>query len=377
MEVLLNDLYPLTIPPRIGKYICIEEIGIGSFSAVILVRHYQTNEKFACKVVSRQLLVEERVMNRFEQELRIHQSLKHENIVQILDIVYAEQFIAIILENCKNGELFKRIVAEGAFMEDEIKRIFRQIIEGTRFIHQHNIAHRDLKPENILLNENNVPKICDFGLCHITSPVTLLSTPCGSPFYAPPEIISNKEYDGKKADIWSLGVVLYTMATGSLPWTEVNQTKLFSQITNAIFQIPLHLSCNLQQLIKSMINKDPSKRPNCEQILASQFLSDEQEDHNDSSFDIRFFLEKRSRSSYVFSNLNSKKPDLVKTRIFKEPLEVRKNQSNLKRALNQNDLPRRGINLTLDANSHVKPLNSITRKVPSKGRRYKARDFNS
>ena len=278
IEVRLDEQNVLKIPKQFGKYELIKKIGAGSFSAVVLCRHIQTRIYYACKVVSRALLVEQHIFDRFEQEVRILQSFKHPNIVHVEQIVFTEENIYLVMEYCAKGELFKHIVNTGPLEESEARRLFRQMTEGLEFVHAHNIAHRDLKPENILLDQDMNAKLADFGLCHATSAEQLLLTPCGSPFYAPPEIISNVKYDGKKADIWSLGVVLYTMATGSLPWTETNQTQLFIQIQEADIIIPPRLNPALRNLLDAMIQRDPSRRPSCKEILQSEWVTCDEEE---------------------------------------------------------------------------------------------------
>ena len=276
VEVVLDDLHTLHVPTRIGQhYNFIRLVGNGSNSAVVLVEQIPTKKLYAAKVVSRAMLENENTLIRFEQELRILQSLKHPNIVQLRDVVYNPDNIYLIMDYCSNGELFLHIIENGELAECDARRLFRQIVEAIAYIHKRNIAHRDLKPENILLDENMNAKLCDFGLCHIANDKELLLTPCGSPFYAPPEIINNAKYDGKKADIWSLGIVLFTMLTGSLPWTEVEPVhKLYEQIANAKIKIPMCFPVSLRILIKEMTSIIPSHRPTCEQILVSPWVND-------------------------------------------------------------------------------------------------------
>lgn len=274
IDIAIDEAHVLKVPKVFGKYEYLKTIGSGSFSAVVLCRHVYTRRLFACKVVSRELLVEQQIFDRFEQEVRILQSLHHPYIVHVETLVFSEDYIYLVMEYCPNGELFQRIVQTGGLDETETRRIFKQICEALSFVHSHNIAHRDLKPENILLDKDMNAKLADFGLCHTTSPQKLLLTPCGSPFYAPPEIINNEEYDGKKADIWSLGVVLYTMATGSLPWTETNQTQLFIQIREADILVPPHVNPLVQHLLRMMLSRNPAVRPSCEEILSLPWVQE-------------------------------------------------------------------------------------------------------
>lgn len=268
----IADEFNIEIPLHFGHYNYIRTIGEGSFSVVALVTERSTNQQFACKICSRQLLMEKSIFNRFEREVRIMQSLCHPSLVQIFDVVYDQHLIYLIMEYCLNGELFQVIADKGSLDEELARRMFAQIVDGMTYIHSRDIAHRDLKPENILLDANMNAKITDFGLCHQSDDKCLLKTPCGSPFYASPEILSNRAYDGKLSDVWSLGVVLYTMVTGALPWNEANQIQLFKQIIEANFVIPRNLSPQLRDLISRLMRPDPNDRPQMIEISKHPWL---------------------------------------------------------------------------------------------------------
>jgi len=274
ISIPFGDRDPFIVPKVFGKYEYLKTVGFGSFSVVTLVRDIKTEEFYACKIVSRAVLVEEHIFDRFEQEVRILQSLKHPNIVCVHDLFFHELYIFMIMDYCQRGELFKYIVAHGYLTDFESRKLFKQIVSAISFIHSKNIVHRDIKPENILIDSNFSAKLADFGLCHMTCAKSLLSTPCGSPFYAPPEIIENIEYDGKKSDIWSLGVVLYTMTTGTLPWTESSQQKLFEEIRFGQIVIPSSLSPDLKEILSKMLQRDPALRPSADEILKTEWLSE-------------------------------------------------------------------------------------------------------
>lgn len=277
IQAFIGEEYPIQIPLHFGRYDYIRTVGTGSFSVVALVYERSNQQQFACKICSRSLLMEKNIFDRFEREVRIMQTFHHPNLVHLFDIVYDENLIYLIMEYCMNGELFQVIVEHGKLEESISRKIFAQLIEGMTYIHMRDIAHRDLKPENILLDENLNPKITDFGLCHQIEHNTLLKTPCGSPFYAPPEVIANQPYDGKKSDVWSLGVVLYTMVTGSLPWKETNQMALFRQIMEADFIIPKSIPPTLRDLIQRLLRVDPTDRPDMQDIANHPWLSETDE----------------------------------------------------------------------------------------------------
>jgi maternal embryonic leucine zipper kinase len=184
------------------------------------------------------------------------------------------------MEFCPNGDLFEFILSRQRLPECECRRIFVGVLQAMCYLHSRGIVHRDLKPENILLDDNFNPKIADFGLAAITQQNRsgLMATSCGSPIYAAPEVIYSEQYDGKPVDVWSLGVCLYVMATGSIPWTNCNQTQLFEQIRSGRFKVPVYVSDQLADLIRQMINVDVKGRPRMEQIAEHPWMLEAQKE---------------------------------------------------------------------------------------------------
>lgn len=170
------------------------------------------------------------------------------------------------MEYVDNGELFTHILREGCLPEVEAMRYFRQLISGLAYCHAFNICHRDLKPENILLDKNRNIKIADFGMAALQPLNRLLYTSCGSPHYAAPEIIKGKQYSGDKVDIWSCGVILFVTLTASHPFDDDDIQKLLQKITKGRFKMPEHLSADAKDLLWKMLQVDPARRINLEQI---------------------------------------------------------------------------------------------------------------
>lgn len=275
IKLTFGENAELVIPKVFGNYEFVRKIGYGSFSSVVLVKHLKTKEYFACKIVSRQMLEEQQIFNRFEQEVRLMQSFNHPYVIHTYDVVFDPKYIYIVMEYCPNGELFSYILSLVRLPEMEVNRILRQILLALQYIHSRKVAHRDIKPENILLDSHMDIRLGDFGLCKEMLQGNLLKTPCGSPFYAPPEIINNDRYDGTKSDIWSLGVVVFTMATGALPWTHTNHAQLFKQITTTDVVVPQDLSPPLRQIISMMLQRDPKSRPSPAELLAMPWLQED------------------------------------------------------------------------------------------------------
>lgn len=279
IPAVIGDEYPIEIPVKFGRYDFVRTIGSGSFAVVALVTERGTNNQYACKICSRQLLIEKNIFDRFEREVRIMQSFRHPSLVSLLDVVFDANLIYLVMEYCFNGELFQVIADQGKLEEGLARKMFNQIVDGLTYVHARDIAHRDLKPENILLDHDMNAKITDFGFCHPVDSKQLLKTPCGSPYYAPPEIICNQPYDGKRSDLWSLGVVLYTMVTGALPWQDGNQVQLYQQIMDARFTIPRTLSPTLRDLISRLMRADPNDRPTIEEVKKHPWLNESQDDY--------------------------------------------------------------------------------------------------
>ena len=163
------------------------------------------------------------------------------------------------MEYAAGGELYD-LICRGLLNENEARRIFQQIIFGVEYLHTHQVAHRDLKPENILLDEDNNVKIADFGLSNVMRDGIFLFFLCGSPNYAAPELINGKFYNGSSIDIWSCGVILYTLLTGTLPFDEEQIGKLYQKIKDCKYILPSKLSDSAKDLIFRMLQKDPMNR---------------------------------------------------------------------------------------------------------------------
>lgn len=268
----IDERFPISVPTTFGHYKYLRNIGSGAFSLVCLVEHVKTKKQYAAKIVSREFLLNEGAFDRFEQEVRVLQSFDHKNIVKVEEIVFDTKLIFVVMEYCSHGELFNFIVQNGFLDDIIVKKFLYQLAEALVYLHDRHIAHRDIKPENILLDSELNVKLADFGLCHTINKKRLLSTPCGSPFYAPPEVVSGSNYDGEKSDMWSLGVVLFTMCTGSLPWREENQTKLLNQIIKSDYNVPLSVPPHYRELIMKLMNPNPSERPTAYEITQIPWL---------------------------------------------------------------------------------------------------------
>jgi serine/threonine protein kinase len=268
---VIGDRYPVIIPPKIGSYDYIRIIGTGSFSIVALVHHRATMTDYACKICSRDLLNDTNMFEHFEQEVRIHQSLNHPSVAKLVEVIYDTSVIYLIIEYCQNGELFQYVAENGPLDDRTIRYLFKQIVEGMAYLHSRGIAHRDLKPENILIDGAFNGKIIDFGFCHAAPDSALLTTPCGTLQYAAPELVMGRKYDGKLADVWSLGIVLFMMVTGRLPWGTCGNVAF--QILAGEAEIPANVAPEVRELLGRMLQRDPQLRPSMEEIAGDPWAA--------------------------------------------------------------------------------------------------------
>eukprot|EP01111_Echinosteliopsis_oligospora_P016364 TRINITY_DN6771_c0_g1_i2.p1 TRINITY_DN6771_c0_g1~~TRINITY_DN6771_c0_g1_i2.p1 ORF type:complete len:638 (-),score=152.83 TRINITY_DN6771_c0_g1_i2:33-1853(-) len=215
-----------------------------------------------------------------EREISILRQLKHPNIVQLYDVIYPDtKSICLVMEIVPNGELFDYVVARGRVKEAKAKQFFRQLVSGISYLHSKNVVHRDLKPENLLLDADCNIKIADFGFSNTIKQGNLLSTFCGSPVYAAPEIVLQKKYNGPAVDIWSLGVILYVLVVGVLPW-KLERTGRITDIERLLegqYSYPsdvTDVSSLCRDLISKMITPNTEKRYTIAQVAAHTWLSD-------------------------------------------------------------------------------------------------------
>uniref|UniRef100_A0A803W300 non-specific serine/threonine protein kinase n=1 Tax=Ficedula albicollis TaxID=59894 RepID=A0A803W300_FICAL len=246
-------------------------IGKGNFAVVKLATHLVTRAKVAIKIIDKTQLDEENLKKIF-REVQIMKMLCHPHIIRLYQVMETERMIYLVTEYASGGEIFDHLVAHGRMAEKEARRKFKQIVAAVNFCHCRNIVHRDLKAENLLLDANLNIKIADFGFSNIFTPGQLLKTWCGSPPYAAPELFEGKEYDGPKVDIWSLGVVLYVLVCGALPFDGSTLQNLRARVLSGKFRIPFFMSTECEHLIRHMLVLDPSKRLSMEQICKHKWM---------------------------------------------------------------------------------------------------------
>ncbi|WQF83241.1 Putative serine/threonine-protein kinase, active [Colletotrichum destructivum] len=269
---------------HIGPWLLGKTLGKGSSARVRLCKHRLSGELAAVKIVPKKTAYliqagslaelhdyddslpekingEMRVPLSIEREVAILKLVDHPNVMKVYDIWENRSEIYLVLEYVEQGDLFDYINNNGRFTEEGAMFLFRQMMSALQYCHSFNICHRDLKPENILLTSDNKVKIADFGMAalHQSSDHRLV-TACGSPHYAAPELLKHKHYRGDKADIWSLGVILYALLAACLPFDDPDIGALLQKTKRGIYEIPEYLSPEAKDLIRRMLVANPDTR---------------------------------------------------------------------------------------------------------------------
>ncbi|KAI8928902.1 kinase-like domain-containing protein [Entophlyctis helioformis] len=258
----------------IGNFRLDRTIGQGTYGKVRLGLHIHTDEKVAVKIIEKIQIQSPKQVARLQREIRFLKLLHHPHIVKVYDVVETNDFIYIVMEYAVGGELFDYIVAHKRVKEKEARSFFRMVLSAVDYCHKNAVIHRDLKPENLLLDEKKSIKIIDFGFGNNFTLNGLLDTFCGSPFYAAPEMILGKKYEGPEVDMWSLGVILFALLCGHLPFDDDNMKELYKKIASGSYKCPDYLLPNARHLISRLITVDPKRRATLDEVLAHPWVND-------------------------------------------------------------------------------------------------------
>ena len=268
-------------PNQIGDYTLQNEIGKGGFATVYKGTHIPTGENVAIKIIDKTQLQEDPLnLKRVESEISILKIVKHKNIISLYEILETQKKIYLIMEYCEKGELFDYIVNQKKLSENQACIFFQEIIDTIEYLNNQNISHRDIKPENLLLteiskkNKNLEIKLIDFGISiKYDNNNKLLTTPCGTTTYAPPEMHKGEKYYGLLCDIWSAGVVLYAMVYGYLPFCDDDNDVNIKNIINGDYDLEDKVSEDVRDLIKNCMNINPDLRFDIQSIKKHKWFN--------------------------------------------------------------------------------------------------------
>ncbi|XP_031205531.1 putative sperm motility kinase W [Mastomys coucha] len=234
----------------------------GSFGTVKLAWHLKTQALVAIKMVE----ISKKTMSNIHSERAALEKLNHPNIIRLFQVIVTPSFVNFVLEYCPQGSLFDLIHHHGPLQEKEAKRTFGQIVAAVKYLHNCDIIHRDIKPNNILKDAEGNMKLIDFGLSVKCQPGRLLKRKCGTKVFYAPECVLGQLYDGRKTDIWSLGVLLYFITTGYYPFEGKTMKEIENNITTGTYRIPCHFSGTLENLIHQILTVPPEMRSSIEDI---------------------------------------------------------------------------------------------------------------
>nr|XP_020455755.1 serine/threonine-protein kinase SIK2 isoform X2 [Monopterus albus] len=259
-------------PVRVGFYDIERTLGKGNFAVVKLARHRITKTEVAIKIIDKTQL-DAVNLEKIYREVQIMKMLDHPHIIKLYQVMETKNMLYLVTEYAKNGEIFDYLAKHGRLSEMEARRKFWQILSAVEYCHNRNIVHRDLKAENLLLDGHMNIKIADFGFGNFFQPGEPLATWCGSPPYAAPEVFEGQQYEGPQLDIWSMGVVLYVLVCGALPFDGPTLPVLRQRVLEGRFRIPYFMTEDCEHLIRRMLVLDPSKRLSVVQIKEHKWMA--------------------------------------------------------------------------------------------------------
>ena len=260
-----------------GRFTLLETVGQGTFGEVMLAVERHTRESVAVKILEKEKIIDEDSRQRLVNEIQILHRVQHNNLVQLLEVIEEADRIYLVTEYVGGGELFSYIVQKGRLDEAEASRLFAQMAAAVDSCHRQLVIHRDLKPENVLLDAHGDIKVIDFGLGTVLKYADeVLTVACGSPHYAAPEMLIGGGYLGQRADMWSLGVCLYAMVCGCLPFDAPPEEMdlLYDKIISGEYDFTPapHLTAGCRDLICGMLKYPPEDRLTGRQVLGHKWL---------------------------------------------------------------------------------------------------------
>ena len=302
------------MPQRVGRYEIGKTLGEGTFGKVKYAVNTETGERVAVKILDKEQIQQQNMGAQIKKEISIMKLVKHPNVVQLKEVLASRTKIFIVIEFIAGGELFDKIVEAGKFDTKKSRKYFRQLISGVSFCHQQDVCHRDLKPENLLLDKDRNLKISDFGLSNFASggeeptsgsSETLLHTTCGTPNYVAPEVLADKGYDGKSADVWSCGVILYVLLAGFLPFDEGTMSKLFRKIQKAEYEFPPWFDDGAKDLISKILVTDAKQRLTMKEIKRHPWFNIGYEDCVPDEEDVKLDIKSHHIDNAIVSGVSS------------------------------------------------------------------------
>ena len=275
----MQDLMAISIRKvaHIENHEILDTIGEGQFAKVKLARHVLTKEVVAIKVIQK-TNQSSSGLKECNQEINSLKTISHRNIVKLLEVIDTEEALFIVMEYVSGGDLSTYLEAKGRLTEGEARGLFCQRVSALQHCHQRGVVHQDLKLGNLLLDANNNVKISDFSLSNQWHPQKKLDTFCGSPTFMAPELFLGRPYTGLEEDVWSLGGILYTIVTGSLPFRGQDFWELWQRVLRGHYHMPKYSSNKITDLLDCMVTLNTTKRGTLEDVWQHPWVNRGQEE---------------------------------------------------------------------------------------------------
>lgn len=270
----------------IGDYVTTKTLGTGAFGTVKLAKKKNSETLYAIKSISKQSILRSQMGAQVKKEISIMKDLDHPNIVQIFEVLMSTEYLYIVMDFVSGGELYSKITRTGKLSDGECRRYVRQLCSALNYCHARNVCHRDIKPENILLDKNDNVLLADFGFASImqaedptdefetmegsSTVMKEMSTMCGTMAYMAPEILHRDKYLGDKIDIWALGVVIYVLLVGFMPFKE-------DDVTKAKYRTPKDVESDAEDFVSHMLVLDPKQRYSARRLLTHPWVETQSE----------------------------------------------------------------------------------------------------
>ena len=254
-------------PTTIDYYKFVKLVGKGAFGKVTLGVHKLTGKKVAIKTIEKSYMKDDFSRKKVLQEVYILKKIQHSNVIRLLEVFESSKHLLIVMEYSDGGDLLKYVKTNGRLNEERARIYFKNIAIGLAHCHCRSVLHRDIKLDNILLDSHGGVKICDFGVSKILKKDQMVKEQCGTPAYIAPEVIGNLGYVGYSVDVWSLGVLLYAMLCGTVPFKAPNMKDLHKVINRGEFSFPCNVSQEAEDLVRSMLMQSPDDRLCIPEIL--------------------------------------------------------------------------------------------------------------
>ncbi|XP_062038601.1 serine/threonine-protein kinase MARK1-like [Lepus europaeus] len=234
-------------------------LGGGGFGVVLLARQVSSQRQVAVKLFQRDAS-DPLGARRAKEEASIMQLLRHQNVIELLEVCCVGRYHCLVMELAVGGDLYQHVMARGGLPEPEAMAMFYQVLAAVSHCHAQHVAHRDLKLENLLLDSRLNVKLGDFGLSCQLAQGALVRGFCGTAAYCAPEVFERWPYDAFAADIWSLGVILFAMLAGTMPFRGRGRAELQSCIRRGCYELPCVASPGLEELLNWLLSLDPRQR---------------------------------------------------------------------------------------------------------------------